>query len=916
MATTQLVFDLLARDRASRVIQQVGEKAEHTQSRLKSLGDRGKVALGSALAGGAAAGLGALKSFASGAVDAYARVEDATGAAGVQFGKGAGDVSRFAQSAAKSFGLSQGAALDAANSFGTLGKSAGLQGKPLADFSTQFTSLAADLASFKGTSPEQAIEAVGAALRGEAEPIRAYGVLLDDASLRAEAFKQGLISTTKEALTPQQKVLATQALLLKQTKDAQGDYARTSTSTANTQKTLAAETENAQVALGQKLAPAVTFVRQKKLELIRSVSSFISKMGDTTTTVGQVSASLAGMARWTGENKDILIPLVSVIGGAVAGWKAYQFVVKTAAAAQLAFNLVMTANPIGIVIATVAAFAAGLVVLYNRSETAKRIIDQSFRGLAMAGKFMWEGVLRPAFRALLDTWLATAGGILKASSIAFSFIPGIGPKLKAASRAFNTFRDDFNRSMGGLKDREVTVTARARVFGVTDDSGRRLQVGANSVQRFTARARGGPVWGAGTATSDSIPALLSNGEFVINARSAQRIGYGNLETLNRYANGGLVVNAKVPRVGQLVDPMRRAVGNLVTSTRALAQRQADAAAAALSIPEEGTGASNPRGLTGQARSVLAEVLGRFGRMTTHGFAARNIAGTRKRSDHALGKAVDFMVYGNRAKGNAIADYIVSNAGRLRADNVIWHDRIWSAGRGWRGYRHPSGSNNPTLQHRDHVHYDTFHKGGRVGRPRPGGYVDRQQVNARQWKTLLGAGWRGRDDGTDDRVYGPAWVNDGTVSEGVWQALLAAGWRGRDSDGIERLYAPRPVARDARNRIVGAQQVGWRMAEDGSWVRPGFYAMAPARGARPTARPGFARPVGAALIPASTRSPIGGGSPAGGFVGGRGGAAGGTVYNITVNINAPVHGANSTHLALGIRDELLRLSRSGYTVAGI
>ena len=39
------------------------------------------------------------------------------------------------------------------------------------------------------------------------------------------------------------------------------------------------------------------------------------------------------------------------------------------------------------------------------------------------------------------------------------------------------------------------------------------------VQRFS---NGGAVWGAGTATSDSIPAMLSNGEFVINAASTRR----------------------------------------------------------------------------------------------------------------------------------------------------------------------------------------------------------------------------------------------------------------------------------------------------------------------------------------------------------------------------------------------------------
>ncbi|WP_108699970.1 phage tail length tape measure family protein [Neisseria subflava] len=58
------------------------------------------------------------------------------------------------------------------------------------------------------------------------------------------------------------------------------------------------------------------------------------------------------------------------------------------------------------------------------------------------------------------------------------------------------------------------------------------------VQQFS---NGGAVWGAGTATSDSIPALLSNGEFVINAASTRRYR-ALLEAINqnRYASGGAV----------------------------------------------------------------------------------------------------------------------------------------------------------------------------------------------------------------------------------------------------------------------------------------------------------------------------------------------------------------------------------------
>ena len=58
-------------------------------------------------------------------------------------------------------------------------------------------------------------------------------------------------------------------------------------------------------------------------------------------------------------------------------------------------------------------------------------------------------------------------------------------------------------------------------------------------------ASGGFVSGPGTATSDSIPALLSNGEYVLNAAAVRRLGVARLNGLNNgrgYADGGLVVS--------------------------------------------------------------------------------------------------------------------------------------------------------------------------------------------------------------------------------------------------------------------------------------------------------------------------------------------------------------------------------------
>jgi hypothetical protein len=66
-----------------------------------------------------------------------------------------------------------------------------------------------------------------------------------------------LISTTKNALTPQQKVLAAQKVIYEQTSAAQGDFARTSDGLANQTKILTAELENTKLIIGEALLPLV-----------------------------------------------------------------------------------------------------------------------------------------------------------------------------------------------------------------------------------------------------------------------------------------------------------------------------------------------------------------------------------------------------------------------------------------------------------------------------------------------------------------------------------------------------------------------------------------------------------------------------------------------------------------------------------
>jgi hypothetical protein len=203
---------------------------------------------------GAAAGALAIK-VGKDAIAAASDLSEEVSKSGEIFGESAAKIQDWASTAANAFGQSRRQATAAASNFAIFGKAAGLTGDELVDFSTGFTELASDLASFNNTTPEDAINALGSALRGEALPLRRYGILLDDTTLRQKALELGIIDNVKNALTPQQKVLAAQAAIYDQVGSAAGDFARTSDGLANSQRILAANLEDVKSTLGESLLP-------------------------------------------------------------------------------------------------------------------------------------------------------------------------------------------------------------------------------------------------------------------------------------------------------------------------------------------------------------------------------------------------------------------------------------------------------------------------------------------------------------------------------------------------------------------------------------------------------------------------------------------------------------------------------------
>lgn len=221
-----------------------------------------------------------------------------------------GLIQDWASNANAAIGQTQQQALAGAQTFGIFGAAAGLTGNDLGAFSTDLVGLAGDLASFKNTSPEQALEALGAGLRGESEPLRTYGILLDDATLRAKALELGIYDGNG-TLTQQQRILAANAVIFDQSKVAQGDFARTSDGLANQQRILAASFQEAQTSLGTALLPAITtLVSFANENLIPILNDTIDKVGpQLADAIVEVTPSILKLAE---SSADLLPPLIDL----------------------------------------------------------------------------------------------------------------------------------------------------------------------------------------------------------------------------------------------------------------------------------------------------------------------------------------------------------------------------------------------------------------------------------------------------------------------------------------------------------------------------------------------------------------------------------------------------------------------------
>ena len=248
----------------------------------------------------------------------------------VVFGASATAIHAWSATSATAFGLSRQESEEAAGTFGNLFKTMGTSQGESAKMSRSMVELASDLASFNNIPITDALDKLRSGLVGEAEPMRALGVLLSEGAVKAEAYRMGIAKNGAE-LTEAQKVQARYSLILGQTADAQGDFARTSTGMANKSRIMAAQFKDLGASLGESVLPFATKAAAAISGVLGSFNKLSSGQKDAVVYLGLFAAALGPILYGGGK-------AIEVVSGMSRAYKTLKGFLGGATLAQEAMN--------------------------------------------------------------------------------------------------------------------------------------------------------------------------------------------------------------------------------------------------------------------------------------------------------------------------------------------------------------------------------------------------------------------------------------------------------------------------------------------------------------------------------------------------------------------------------------------------
>lgn len=220
-------------------------------------------------------------------------------------GDSAKEAQGFIDKAERILGLDPEQMMGSLSSFQTLTRGFGIASDEAYKMSKNLTQLAADMSSFTGESMDLALQRIKSGISGEIEPMRKWGIALDQATLQETAYALGINKRVAE-MTRAQKTELAYYQIMHATQYAQGNMARTMLTPANAIRILQTEFKQLGRAIGSvfipialKIIPVIRAITQILTELARKLAALFGfKIEDydfSASTVQDIGASFGDL---------------------------------------------------------------------------------------------------------------------------------------------------------------------------------------------------------------------------------------------------------------------------------------------------------------------------------------------------------------------------------------------------------------------------------------------------------------------------------------------------------------------------------------------------------------------------------------------------------------------------------------------
>lgn len=329
----------------------------------------------------------------------------------VAFGKSTDLVKKFSQTSLEKFGIASGSALDMAAAYGDMATSMKIPQTEAAKMSVTLVGLSGDLSSFKNINLSESSDALKAIFTGETEGLKKLGVVMTETNLKSFALSQGM-KKPYDSMSETEKVTLRYNYVLSATKNAQGDFARTSDGAANSVRVASESAKEAGESFGVSLAPVVAKVAQYISSLIKGFSGLDSGTKQIILTIAGIVAVLAPALIIAGK----VFNLISVVTQAMGMLKAATF---AQTAVQYGLNTALLASPITWIVLGIAALVATFAILWTKCEGFRNFWINLWNGIktvagnvvsAVAGFF--TKTIPDAFNAVLNWVKSNWQGLL------------------------------------------------------------------------------------------------------------------------------------------------------------------------------------------------------------------------------------------------------------------------------------------------------------------------------------------------------------------------------------------------------------------------------------------------------------------------------------------------------------------------